>query len=184
MWPRSCGGPGPAGDGAGADPGPDARGGHGGSGAAGGGPEGYPPGTPRSGSRPGAVTRRRVNINGSVRSEVGQESCHGATRRSPGRPRIATTENVRAVVRALISEGVRQLSVSQFVAEFMSRLRCSRRTAFRALAEGQKVGVPWYSDTNGGRDSGTESTDSNNCKIQGQTRTTPRVPFGGVGGAK
>ncbi len=76
------------------------------------------------------------------------------TRRPPGRPRIATAENVRVVVRALISEGVHQLSGSEFVAEFMSRLRCSRRTAFRALADGQKVGLPWGSDTDGEPDSG------------------------------
>lgn len=75
----------------------------------------------------------------------------------PGRPRIASTENVRAVVRALIGEGAHALSVSQFVAEFMARLRCSRRTAFRALAEGKQVGLPWGSDTNGKGDSDTET---------------------------
>jgi hypothetical protein len=73
----------------------------------------------------------------------------------PGRPRIATTDNVRRVVRDLINEGTNAVSVTEFVTQFSTRLHCSRRTAFRALAVARPAGLPWGSDTNGRCDSDT-----------------------------
>ena len=53
--------------------------------------------------------------------------------RSPGRPRVCDTEDVRRVMRDLCQEGVTELALSEFVAEIMRRVPCSRRTAYRAI---------------------------------------------------
>lgn len=65
----------------------------------------------------------------------------GLRMKRAGRPRIATAENVRVVLRELVSEGVQELTVSELVEVFMDRLGSSRRSAFRAIGKAREEGM-------------------------------------------